>query len=84
MRPLYQSLLTLLCVAVAVAAFFTLRTKIAQGAFETVTPTGYCRAIARGLANPQDLEIDAPHKLLFVAARDGLYSLKLDDLAAAP
>ena len=93
MRPLYQSLLTVLACCCAVAVFFTWRWSVAAGVFNTLPPVspGTCRVIAN-LPGPEDFEIDAAHKLLFVSSTnrrhpgtgDGIYAVRLDDSNAAP
>ena len=91
-----KSGLTWLVVILLVAAFFTVRYQLVQGAFTPLTETapGPCRPIAVGIHGPEDFEIDAPHNAIFVSSlnrqaakpnsdsTDGLYSLKLDDPAA--
>ncbi len=91
MRPIYQSGLTLLAVAAAVLVFFVVRWEIAAGRFTTVTPVspGVCRVFANAVG-PEDLQIDAPHKVIFISSAgapnspDGLYALKLGEPAATP
>ena len=92
MKPLYQSLLTLLAVFCAVALFFAWRWSDAAGVFSSVAPVspGLCRVIAN--LPGQDFEIDAAHKLVFISAgdrrhpgpSDGIYAVPLDDPDARP
>jgi len=85
MRPIYQSLLTLLAVCCGLALFFVFRWFDAAGAFTTLAPVspGTCRVLA-SLPGPGDFEIDAAHKLLLVASSDRRHPAPRDGIYAVP
>lgn len=95
MNPYARSGLTFLAAGAALALFFVVRWNIVAGVFNHFTPVspGVCRVLV-AVPGPEDFEIDAAHKVMFVsstdrhaarpAASDGIYLVKLDDPAAPP
>ena len=97
MRPLAKSGATWLMVLLVLVAFFALRWVRAAGVFTSVTSVspGICKPIP-GIPGPEDFEVDAAHDAVIVSStnrrapknapdpHDGLYLLKLSNLAAPP
>jgi arylesterase/paraoxonase len=88
MSPLRRAFLTLAVIVGGCAVYFSVRLALVEGWFAgkpAVSP-GLCRAVGQGLG-AQDLEVDAAHNALLIAAADsqgGIYWLKLDAPGAAP
>jgi len=91
MRPATRAAITAGAVILVGAIAMIVRTLIAAGVFTAFTPgfAGTCQALA-GVVGPEDLQIDASDRLVFVSAtdrhapaghpslQDGLYTFPLD------
>ena len=94
MSPWAKSGLTWATVLCVIATGFAVRYAVVLGLFSSIQPIvpSVCRTIAAGINGQDDFIVDSVREVVYIAARnpqspdprDGIYLLKLNNLAAPP